>query len=58
MERRSSARFDALGVAKRAVVSWLEPIYVDEVEETKGDVPARTMQRIEAELRQLENKNE
>ena len=47
-----------LGRRSAAVVSWLEPIYVDEVDETKGAVPARTMQRLEAALRQLEKQNE
>ena len=36
-----------------AVVSWLVPIYSDEVEEAKGDVPSHTMVRIQAALARL-----
>jgi hypothetical protein len=40
-----------------AVVSWLEPLYADEVEEAKGDVPARTMRQIQAALQRLEDQS-
>ena len=53
--RRVSTR---LAQRSAAVVSWLETLYADEVEEAKGDVPRRTMERIQAALRLLEEQSE
>ena len=50
--RRVSTR---LARRSAAVVSWLEIVYADEVEEVSGDVPPRTLQRIQAALRRLED---
>ena len=50
--RRVSTR---LARRSAAVVSWLEVVYSDEVEDVAGDVPSRTMQRVQAALRSIEN---
>ena len=52
--RRVSTR---LARRSAAVVSWLEVVYADEVEEVSGDVPARTMQRIQTALRRIEDES-
>jgi mRNA-degrading endonuclease toxin of MazEF toxin-antitoxin module len=52
--RRVSTR---LARRSAAVVSWIQAVYADEVEEVSGDVPARTMQRIQAALRRHQDEN-